>query len=79
MSPVLEATDLVKEFTVKALDGLRVVHNKVQAVSGVNFSIEPGEMVASQLASTGSAGEARRPQASAGTSPLAVLRTCRVG
>jgi oligopeptide/dipeptide ABC transporter ATP-binding protein len=41
--PVLEVTDLVKNFEVKALQGIRVVKSVVQAVSGVSFELFPGE------------------------------------
>jgi peptide/nickel transport system ATP-binding protein/oligopeptide transport system ATP-binding protein len=41
--PVLEVTDLVKNFTVKSLEGVRAVKSSVQAVSGVSFSVEGGQ------------------------------------
>jgi peptide/nickel transport system ATP-binding protein/oligopeptide transport system ATP-binding protein len=41
--PVLEVTDLVKNFTVKSLEGVRAVKAAVQAVSGVSFSVEGGQ------------------------------------
>ncbi|MFN8023214.1 MAG: ABC transporter ATP-binding protein [Acidimicrobiales bacterium] len=41
--PVLEVTDLVKNFSIKTAAGIRVVRRTVQAVSGVGFSIQPGE------------------------------------
>jgi peptide/nickel transport system ATP-binding protein/oligopeptide transport system ATP-binding protein len=41
--PVLEVTDLVKEFYVRSSKGLRSIRSTVHAVSGVSFSIQPGE------------------------------------
>jgi peptide/nickel transport system ATP-binding protein/oligopeptide transport system ATP-binding protein len=41
--PVLEVTDLVKNFNVKSLQGVRTVKSQVQAVSGVSFSVEGGQ------------------------------------
>ena len=41
--PVLEVTDLVKNFSVKSLEGVRAVRSTVQAVSGVSFSVEGGQ------------------------------------
>ena len=41
--PVLEVTDLVKNFTVKSLEGVRAVKSNVQAVSGVSFAVESGQ------------------------------------
>jgi peptide/nickel transport system ATP-binding protein/oligopeptide transport system ATP-binding protein len=41
--PVLEVTDLVKNFTVKSLEGVRQIKSTVQAVSGVSFTVEPGQ------------------------------------
>ena len=41
--PVLEVTDLVKNFGVKSLEGVRAVKSTVQAVSGVSFSVEGGQ------------------------------------
>src|SRR5262249_38922492 len=41
--PVLEASDLVKNFTVKSLEGVRQIKSTVQAVSGVSFTVEPGQ------------------------------------
>jgi peptide/nickel transport system ATP-binding protein/oligopeptide transport system ATP-binding protein len=41
--PVLEVTDLVKNFTVKSLEGVRAVRSTVQAVSGVSFEVESGQ------------------------------------
>jgi len=41
--PVLEVTDLVKEFTVRSNRGLRSVKATVHAVSSVSFEIAPGE------------------------------------
>ena len=42
-TPVLEVTDLVKEFTVKSIVGIRSVRRIVHAVSGVSFSLESGQ------------------------------------
>ncbi|HAP76202.1 MAG TPA: peptide ABC transporter ATP-binding protein [Acidimicrobiaceae bacterium] len=41
--PVLEVNDLVKEFIVTGTQGLRRTKARVQAVSGVSFSIQPGQ------------------------------------
>jgi oligopeptide/dipeptide ABC transporter ATP-binding protein len=41
--PVLEVTDLVKNFQVKSLEGVRSIKSMVQAVSGVSFSVESGQ------------------------------------
>jgi oligopeptide/dipeptide ABC transporter ATP-binding protein len=41
--PVLEVTDLYKNFTVKSLEGVRSVKSMVQAVSGVSFAVESGQ------------------------------------
>jgi peptide/nickel transport system ATP-binding protein/oligopeptide transport system ATP-binding protein len=41
--PVLEAKDLVKNFTVKTVQGIRAIKLQVQAVSGVSFELFPGE------------------------------------
>jgi len=41
--PVLEVTDLVKNFTVKSLSGVRATKSSVQAVSGVSFAVEGGQ------------------------------------
>ena len=41
--PVLEVTDLVKNFGVKSLEGVRAVKSTVQAVSGVSFAVEGGQ------------------------------------
>ena len=41
--PVLEVTDLVKNFGVKSLEGVRAVKSTVQAVSSVSFSVEGGQ------------------------------------
>ena len=41
--PVLEVSDLVKNFTVKSLEGVKSVKSLVQAVSGVSFSVENGQ------------------------------------
>ena len=38
--PVLEVTDLVKNFNVKSLQGVRTVKSQVQAVSGVSLDEE---------------------------------------
>jgi peptide/nickel transport system ATP-binding protein/oligopeptide transport system ATP-binding protein len=40
---ILEVSDLVKEFAVKQLEGIKAVKAKVKAVSGVSFSIGEGE------------------------------------
>ena len=41
--PVSRSTDLVKNFSVKSLEGVRAVKSTVQAVSGVSFSVEGGQ------------------------------------
>ena len=41
--PMLEVTDLVKNFSVKSLEGVKAVRSTVQAVSGVSFSVEGGQ------------------------------------
>jgi peptide/nickel transport system ATP-binding protein/oligopeptide transport system ATP-binding protein len=41
--PILEVTDLVKNFPIRELQGIRVVRQIVQAVSGVSFSVAAGE------------------------------------
>jgi oligopeptide/dipeptide ABC transporter ATP-binding protein len=41
--PLLEVTDLYKLFEVRELIGHRAVHHTVHAVSGVSFSVAPGE------------------------------------
>ena len=43
VTPILEVTDLVKEFTVKSSKGIRSVKRTVHAVSGVSFSLLPGQ------------------------------------
>jgi oligopeptide/dipeptide ABC transporter ATP-binding protein len=43
MTPVLEVSGLVKQFTVKSSAGLRSIRKVVQAVSGVSFAIGKGE------------------------------------
>ncbi len=43
--PVLEVTNLAKNFTVKSSKGLRVVRRTVQAVSDVSFTVEAGQTV----------------------------------
>ena len=40
---MLEVTDLVKNFSVKSLEGVKAVRTTVQAVSGVSFSVEGGQ------------------------------------
>ena len=40
--PLLEVTDLVKHFAIRFLDGVKVRHAVVQAVSGVNFRLTAG-------------------------------------
>jgi peptide/nickel transport system ATP-binding protein/oligopeptide transport system ATP-binding protein len=42
-APIIEVTDLVKNFPVKELTGVKVVHHQVQAVSGVSFSVGVGQ------------------------------------
>ena len=37
--PVLEVTDLVKNFGVKSLEGVRAIKSTVQAVSSVSFTV----------------------------------------
>ena len=41
--PVMEVTDLVKNFAVKSLEGVKAIKSTVQAVSGVSFSVEAGQ------------------------------------
>jgi oligopeptide/dipeptide ABC transporter ATP-binding protein len=41
--PILEVTDLVKNFMVRSLQGVRTIHETVQAVSGVSFQVGTGE------------------------------------
>lgn len=41
--PILDVNELVKHFTVKTSRGVRAYKNVVQAVSGVSFSVRPGE------------------------------------
>ncbi len=41
--PILDVNGLVKHFTVKTSRGVRAYKNVVQAVSGVSFSVRPGE------------------------------------
>jgi peptide/nickel transport system ATP-binding protein/oligopeptide transport system ATP-binding protein len=41
--PILEVTDLVKNFPVKELAGVKVIHHQVQAVTGVSFAIGSGQ------------------------------------
>ncbi len=43
--PVLEVTNLAKNFTVKSSKGLRVVRRTVQAVSDVSFTVGAGQTV----------------------------------
>ncbi|MCY7299656.1 MAG: ATP-binding cassette domain-containing protein, partial [Ilumatobacteraceae bacterium] len=43
IEPVLEVTDLVKEFSVSGSRGLRKTKAIVHAVSGVSFKVMPGE------------------------------------
>ncbi len=43
--PVLEVTDLVKEFSVRTLQGIRAVRSTVHAVSGVSLTVEAGQTV----------------------------------
>jgi peptide/nickel transport system ATP-binding protein/oligopeptide transport system ATP-binding protein len=42
-APVLEVTDLIKNFPVKQLAGIRVIKRSVQAVSGVSFTLDRGQ------------------------------------
>jgi oligopeptide/dipeptide ABC transporter ATP-binding protein len=41
--PVLEVKDLVKNFGIKSVKGVRTVHHTVQAVSGISFELYEGE------------------------------------
>src|ERR1700704_7211008 len=41
--PILEVTDLVKNFIVKSVQGIRTLKETVQAVSGVSFVVKPGQ------------------------------------
>ncbi len=41
--PVIEVRDLVKHFPVRSFQGLRTIRQTVQAVSGVSFSLNPGQ------------------------------------
>ncbi len=71
--PVLEVTDLVKNFTVKSLQGIRAVKSTVQAVSGVSFSIEGGR----RWVWSASRAPASRPSAAAccaSSSPLGSVK-----
>jgi len=43
--PILEVTDLVKEFSVSGSNGLRKTRAIVHAVSGVSFTVEAGQTV----------------------------------
>ena len=43
--PILEVTDLVKHFTVKAVQGIRSTKLTVQAVSSVSFTVGAGQTV----------------------------------
>ena len=43
--PVLEVTDLVKNFTVSSSKGFRTVKRQVQAVSGVSFTVHENETI----------------------------------
>ena len=44
-APVVEVTNLTKEFTVKTSHGLRVVRRTVHAVSDVNLTVPSGKTV----------------------------------
>jgi peptide/nickel transport system ATP-binding protein/oligopeptide transport system ATP-binding protein len=63
---VLEVTDLVKNFTVKALQGIRAVTHTVQAVSGVSFAIEAGSTL-------GLVGESGSGKSTAGRAVLRLI------
>jgi peptide/nickel transport system ATP-binding protein/oligopeptide transport system ATP-binding protein len=41
--PILEVNDLVKNFIVKSVQGIRTLKETVQAVSGVSFAVKPGQ------------------------------------
>ena len=41
--PILEVNDLVKNFIVKSVHGIRTLKETVQAVSGVSFMVKPGQ------------------------------------
>ena len=41
-TPVLEVSNLVKEFPIRSLQGIRVIKGLVQAVSNISFSIDEG-------------------------------------
>jgi len=41
-TPVLEVSNLVKEFPIRSLQGVRVIRGLVQAVSNISFSIDGG-------------------------------------
>ena len=41
--PILEVNDLVKNFIVKSVQGIRTLKETVQAVSGVSFIVKPGQ------------------------------------
>src|SRR3977135_3948314 len=41
--PILEVNDLVKNFIVKSVQGIRTLKETVQAVSGVSFMVKPGQ------------------------------------
>ena len=43
--PILEVTDLVKHFTVKAVQGIRSTKLTVQAVSSISFTVGAGQTV----------------------------------
>jgi oligopeptide/dipeptide ABC transporter ATP-binding protein len=43
--PVLQVTDLVKHFAVKTSKGFRTIRRTVHAVSGVSFTVDPGQTV----------------------------------
>ena len=45
--PILEVNDLVKNFIVKSVQGIRTLKETVQAVSGVSFMVKPGQTLGS--------------------------------
>lgn len=44
-APVLQVTDLVKEFAVRSSKGMRSIKRTVHAVSGVSFNVDAGQTV----------------------------------
>jgi oligopeptide/dipeptide ABC transporter ATP-binding protein len=63
---VLEVTDLVKNFTVRSLQGIKAIKHTVQAVSGVSFAIEAGSTL-------GLVGESGSGKSTAGRSALRLI------